>query len=52
MGLFLRRYNRYLKRNKLKHGNKGLVNLRNTHPPNKEHNKKDDDITCYECGKS
>lgn len=50
MGLFSKRYNRYLKRNKLKHTDKGLVNFRNTHPLNKDHKKSDDDIMCYECG--
>lgn len=49
MGLFFIRYNRHLKRNKLKHTNKGLVNLRNTHPPKKDHKKEDDEIACYEC---
>ncbi|XP_050898059.1 ubiquitin carboxyl-terminal hydrolase 9 [Lathyrus oleraceus] len=50
-GLFVRRYNRYLKRNKLKHTDKGLVNFKNTHPLKKDHKKEDDEITCYECGK-
>lgn len=52
MSLFIRQYNRYLKKNKLKHSDKGLVNFKNNHPLKKEHKKKDDDITCYECGKS
>ena len=52
MSLFVRHYNRYLNRNKLKHNDKGLVNFKNTHPSKKEHKKKDDDITYYECGKS
>lgn len=52
MGLFVRRYNRYLKRNKLEHSDKGLVNFINNHPPKKEHKKKNDDIMSYECGKS
>lgn len=34
-GLFVRLYNRYLKRNKLKHSNKGLIKFRNTQPPKK-----------------
>lgn len=51
MALFVKRYNKYLKRNKLKHSDKGLVNFINNHPPKKEHIKNDDDIMCYECGK-
>ncbi|XP_050909787.1 uncharacterized protein LOC127123628 [Lathyrus oleraceus] len=51
IGLFIRRYNGYLNRNRLKHIDKGLVNFKNTHPPKKDHKKGDDDITCYECGK-
>ncbi|XP_050874924.1 uncharacterized protein LOC127078519 [Lathyrus oleraceus] len=51
MDLFVRRCNRSLKRNKLKHTDKCLVNFRNTHPPKKDHKKQDDEITCYECGK-
>lgn len=39
MNLFARLYYRYLKRNKLKHTDKGLVNFINTHPPNKDHKK-------------
>lgn len=45
MSLFIRRYNQYLKRNNLKHSDKDLVNLKNTHPPKRDHKKKDDDIT-------
>lgn len=51
MSLFIRCYNRYLKRNKFKHTDKGLVNFTNTHPHKKDHKKGDDYITCYECGK-
>lgn len=51
MDLFVKHYNRYLKRNKLKNTDKGLVNFRNTYPPNKDQKKEDDEITCYECGK-
>lgn len=50
MGLFARHHNRYLKRIKLKHSDKCLINFRNTHTANKEHKKEDDDIMCYECG--
>ena len=46
MGLFFRRYNRYVKRNKLKHTDKGLVNFRNIYPLKKDHKKEDDDIMC------
>lgn len=49
MGLFVRRYNRYMKRNKLKHSDKGLVNFKKSHPPKREHKQKDKKITCYEC---
>lgn len=52
MWLFVRHYNRYLKRNKLKYSDKGLINFKNTHPPTRKHKKEDDDIPCYECGKS
>ena len=51
MSLFVRRYNIYLKRNKLKHTDKGLVNFKNIHPLKKVHKKEDDEITCYKCGK-
>lgn len=51
MSLFIRRYNRYLNRNKFKHSNKRLVSFINTYSPKKEHKKNDDDIMCYECGK-
>lgn len=40
MVLFVRCYNRYLKRNKLKHFDRGLINFKNTHPPKREHKKK------------
>lgn len=50
MGLFIRRYNRYFKRNKLKHTDKGLVNFKNTHPSKKDHKKEYDETICYECG--
>ena len=52
LGLFARRYNRYLKRNKLKYTDKGLVNFKNTHPLNKDLKKEDDEVTFYKCGKS
>lgn len=51
MGLFVRCYNRYLKRNKLNHSDKGLVNFKNTDPPKREHVKKYDDFTRYKCEK-
>lgn len=51
MSLLIRRYNRYIKRNKLKHTDKGLMNFRNTHLPKKDHMKEYDEITCYECCK-
>lgn len=49
MGLFVRHYNIYLKRNKLKHTDKGLGNFRN--PLKKDHKKEDDEIMCYKCDK-
>lgn len=51
MGLFVRCYNRYLNRNRLKNPDKGLINFRNTHPKERTQEKADD-ITFYECGKS
>ena len=52
MRLFVRRYNRYLKRNKLKNVDKGLINFINTHPPKIEHEKNDYDIMCYKYRKN
>lgn len=52
MRLLVRCYNRCLERNKFKHFDKGLINFKKTHPPKREHKKKDDDVTFYECRKS
>lgn len=51
MSLFVRLYNKYLKRNKLKHTDKDLVSFINTHLPKKYQKREDDEITCYECAK-
>lgn len=52
LGFFVRHYNRLLKRNKLKHFDKGLIKFEKSHPPKREHKKKDEDITYYEFIKS
>lgn len=51
MGLFVRHYNRYLKRIKLNHSYKCLEIFKIFHAPIIEYNIKDDEIACYECRK-
>jgi len=51
MSLFVRRYNRYIKRNGLKHNDKNLVNFRKA---SRKGTKSDNDekvVSCYACGK-
>lgn len=48
MGLFISCYNRYLKRKKLNHFDKGLINFKKYLLPKIEHKKKDEGVTCYE----
>lgn len=52
MELFVKRYNQYMKKHKLKHSNKNLINFKKSHLHKKEHKRKEEDATCFECRKS
>jgi len=51
ISLFVRRYNRYIKRNGLKHNNKILVNFRKASIKGKESDNDEKIVSCYGCGK-
>lgn len=51
MGLFVKRYNRYMRKNNLKHSDKNLINFKKSHPYKKENERKEENVTCFECGK-
>ena len=50
MSMFVRRYNRYIKRNELKHNDKNLVNFRKASMKGRESDNEKVD-SCYGCGK-
>src|SRR3954466_6051918 len=54
MGLFVRRYNKYLKKNGAKHSNKGLINYRkqSTKFKQDDNNKGKIKELCFNCGKA
>lgn len=49
--LFAKRYNQYIKKHKLIHCGKNLINFKKTYLHKKEDKKKEENVTCYECGK-
>jgi len=49
--MFVRRYNRYIKRNGLKHNDKNLVNFRKASMKGRESNNDEKVVSCYGCGK-
>ena len=51
MSLFVRRYNRFIKRNNLKHNDKNLVNFRKVSERARESKKDEKVVSCYGCGK-
>ena len=51
MSMFVRRYNRYIKRNGLKHNDKNLVNFRRASRKGKESESDEKEVSCYGCGK-
>ena len=51
MSLFVRQYNRYIKRNGLKHNDKTLVNFRKASRKGRESYNDEKVVTCYSCGK-
>ena len=51
MSLFVRRYNRYIRRNGLKHDDKNLVNFMKTSRKGKESDSDEKVVSCYVCGK-
>src|SRR3954471_12794027 len=53
MGLFVRRYNKYLRKNEIKHSENSLVDYRRQSKPNKqyEYKKTKPRGSCYNCGK-
>lgn len=51
MGLFVRRYNRYIRRNGLRHNDKNLMKFRKDSRRTSDNKKEEKVITCYECGK-
>src|SRR3954470_2341235 len=53
MGLFVRRYNKYLKKNGAKHSNKGLINYRKQSTISKQYDNNKGRIKglCFNCGK-
>ena len=51
MSMFVRRYNRYIKRNGLKHNDKNLMNFRKTSMKGRESDNDEKVVSCYGCGK-
>jgi len=51
MSMFVRRYNRYIKRNGLKHNDKNLVNFRKASMKGRESDNDEKVVSCYGCGK-
>jgi len=51
MSLFVRRYNRYIKRNGLKHNDKNLVKFRKASRKGKESDSDEKVVSCYGCRK-
>ena len=51
MSLFVRRYNCYIKRNRLKHNDKNLVNFRKASRKGKESDSDEKVVSCYGSGK-
>lgn len=51
MALFFKCYNQYMRKHKLKHSDKNLINFKKSYPQNKEHKIKEKDVTCFDCGK-
>jgi len=51
MSMFVRRYNRYIKRNGLKHNDRNLVNFRKASMKERESNNDKKMVSCYGCGK-
>ena len=51
MSMFVRRYNRYIKRNGLKHNDKNLVNLRKASMKGRESDNDEKVVSGYGCGK-
>jgi len=51
MSMFVRRYNRYIKRNGLMHNDKNLVNFRRSSRKGKESESDEKVVSCYGCGK-
>ncbi|XP_050890670.1 uncharacterized protein LOC127096094 [Lathyrus oleraceus] len=51
MSLFIKHYNQYIQKHWLKHFDKNLINFRKYHPYTKEEKKKEENVTCFECGK-
>jgi len=47
----VRRYNRYIKRNGLKHNDKNLVSFRKASRKGKESDSDEKFVSCYGCGK-
>lgn len=50
--LFVKRYNQYFRKHKLKYFDKNMINFKKSHPHKEKHKRKDEDITCFEYGKS
>ena len=51
MSLFVRHYNRFIKRNRLKHNDKNLVNFRKVSQIARELDKDEKVVSCYGCKK-
>lgn len=51
--MFVRNYNRYTRKNNLKHSNKNLIKFEKYNPPKKRDEKKKEEwqVTCYNCVK-
>lgn len=52
MGLIVKHHNKYIKKHKLKHSDKNLINFKKYHPYKSGDKKKDENFIYYECGKS
>jgi len=51
MSMFVRRYNRYVKRNGLKHNDRNSVNFRKASMEERESDNDEKVVSCYGCGK-
>lgn len=52
MRLFVKCCNQYMRKHKLKHSNKNMINFKKSHSYKKQDKRKEEDDTCFECRRS